>query len=212
MNAVFYFKSAARILSRNSHTSEEKMKKLHVAALTSLMAMAATSAFASNEMYVLGGVAIDNNDIGGEFTLGSQIMQSNWYIESSLLLINANDKYAYGNNPTITVDEDLDSLLVSVTPMYKHNVSNNFAIYGKLGAYHIKSEVKSKYGDGTSTKGSTVNFGATYGIGVEYKSLTPIFGQSQFLARAGYDWYEFSSSNDWHNRDSTFGIQAGFTF
>ena len=71
------------------------MKKLHVAALTSLMAMAATSAFASNEMYVLGGVAIDNNDIGGEFTLGSQIMQSNWYIESSLLLINANDRYAY---------------------------------------------------------------------------------------------------------------------
>lgn len=35
------------------------MKKLHVAALISLMAMAATSAFASNEMYVLGGVAYD---------------------------------------------------------------------------------------------------------------------------------------------------------
>jgi opacity protein-like surface antigen len=188
------------------------MKKLHVAALTSLMAMAATSAFASNEMYVLGGVAIDNNDIGGEFTLGSQIMQSNWYIESSLLMISANDRYRYINDPTVTVEEDLDSLLVSVAPMYKYHLSNNFSLYGKLGAYHIKSEVKSIKGDGTSTKGSTVNFGATYGIGAEYKSLTPIFGQSQFLARVGYDWYEFRSGDDWHNRDSTFGIQAGFTF
>lgn len=188
------------------------MKKRYVAALTSLVALAATSAFASNEMYVLGGVAIDNNDIGGEFTLGSQIMQSNWYIESSLLLINTNDKYGYTNDPAVIVEQDLDSLLVSVAPMYKHSINNNFAIYGKLGAYHIKSEVKSKYGDGTSAKGSTVNFGATYGIGVEYKSLTPIFGHSQFLARAGYDWYEFRSQDDWHNRDSTFGIQAGFTF
>ena len=187
------------------------MKKLHIAALTSLMAMATTSAFASNEMYVLGGVAIDNNDIGGEFTLGSQIMQSNWYIESSLLMINANDRYGYTTRPVV-IEQDLDSLLVSVAPMYKYHLSNNVSIYGKLGAYHIKSEVKSKYGDGTSSKGSTVNFGATYGIGAEYKSLTPIFGQSQFLARVGYDWYEFRSGDDWHNRDSTFGIQAGFTF
>ncbi|UPR56082.1 outer membrane beta-barrel protein [Vibrio sp. ED004] len=188
------------------------MKKLHLAALTSLVAMAATSAFASNEMYVLGGVAIDNNDIGGEFTFGSQIVQSNWYIESSLLLINANDKYGYTNNPAITVEQDLDSLLVSVAPMYKHNINNNFAIYGKLGAYHIKSEIKSTYGDGRSSKSSTVNFGATYGIGAEYKSQTPIFGHSLFLARVGYDWYEFRSGDAWHNRDSTFGIQAGFTF
>lgn len=188
------------------------MKKRYVAALTSLVALATTSAFASNEMYVLGGVAIDNNDIGGEFTLGSQIMQSNWYIESSLLLINANDKYGYINDPNVPVEQDLDSLLVSVAPMYKYHLSNNFAIYGKLGAYHIKSERKSKYFDGRSTKSSTTNFGATYGIGVEYKSLTPIFGHSQFLARAGYDWYEFNSDNDWHNRDSTFGLQAGFTF
>ena len=117
------------------------------------------------------------------------------------------------NNPTITVERRF-GFLTRFRSAYvqTYHLSNNFAIYGKLGAYHIKSEVKSKYGDGTSTKGSTVNFGATYGIGVEYKSLTPIFGQSQFLARAGYDWYEFRSSNDWHNRDSTFGIQAGFTF
>ncbi len=119
------------------------MKKLRLAALTSLVAMAATSAFASNEMYVLGGVAIDNNDIGGEFTFGSQIVQSNWYIESTLLVISTDYKYSQSYDDTWRrTGEEFDSLIVSLAPMYKHSFSENFSIYGKAGALYTYSKTK----------------------------------------------------------------------
>lgn len=46
-------------------------------------------------MYVLGGVGMDSGDVGGQFTLGSQIAQSNWYVESTLLAISINDKSGF---------------------------------------------------------------------------------------------------------------------
>ena len=189
------------------------MKKLLVAALT----IASTSAFASNEMYALGGIGLDNSDIGAQFTLGSQIAQSNWYVESTLLAISMDDKYSYQdpNSNVKTVEEDFDSLMISLAPMYKYSLNNSFAIYGKLGAFYSHSDTKLKFSTNNSTevhKGSHNDIGLTYGIGVEYKSPTPMFGRSKLLARAGFDWYEFGGSSGWYTADSALGMQVGFTF
>ncbi|UPR46636.1 outer membrane beta-barrel protein [Vibrio cyclitrophicus] len=195
------------------------MKKLVLAALTiaSVTGITSTSAIAANEMYVLGGVGMDSGDVGGQFTLGSQIAQSNWYVESTLLAISINDKSGFldHNNDPITRNEDFDSLIVSLAPMYKHNLNEAFAIYGKLGAFYTHSDTKLTYNTSKGDeihKGSNSNLGVIYGIGAEYKSLKPLFGNSKLLARIGFDGYEIGSESSWYTKDSVWGVQAGFTF
>ncbi|MDK9759210.1 hypothetical protein KIV40_28690, partial [Vibrio sp. D173a] len=115
------------------------MKKLVLA----MCIMASTSALASNEMYALGGVGIDSGDVGGQFTFGSQIMHSNWHVESTLLAISLDDTYSYNNgNDTIEKKEKFDTLMFSVAPMYKHSFSDNFAIFGKAGLFFSHSDTK----------------------------------------------------------------------
>lgn len=192
------------------------MKKLRLATLTVIAAMTTTSAFASNEMYVLGGAGMDSGDIGAQFTLGSQIAQSNWYIESTLLVISTDDKSTqYLDDSPLHTEEAFDSLMVSLTPMYKHSFSDTFSIYGKFGAFYSHSDTKLEYRSSEIYqvhKGSHGDLGLTYGIGAEYKSLKPVFGNSKFVTRAGYDWYEFGGSTGWYTPESVLGIQVGFTF
>lgn len=188
------------------------MKKLVLA----MCVMASTSAVASNEMYALGGVGIDSSDVGGQFTFGSQIMQSNWYIDSTLLAISVDEKSSYNTgNDTVHRKEKFDTLMLSIAPMYKHNFSNNFAIFGKVGALYSHSDTKLTYSSNQGTevkKDSHGDLGLTYGIGAEYKSTKPVFGHSKLLTRIGFDWYEFGGSSSWYTTDSVFGIQTGFTF
>ncbi|MCC4861681.1 hypothetical protein BCU26_005375 [Vibrio splendidus] len=194
------------------------MKKLILAALTiaSVTGIASTSAFASNEMYALGGFGMDDGDVGGQFTFGSQVMQSNWYVESTLLVISVDDNSSYTyDNDTIQRKEEFDTLMLSLAPVYKHSFSENFAILGKFGAFYSHSDTKLVYNSSKGTevnKGSHGDFGLTYGIGAEYKSAKPIFGNSKLLTRVGFDWYEFGGSSSWYTKDSALGIQTGFTF
>ncbi|ERM61380.1 hypothetical protein M565_ctg1P1572 [Vibrio cyclitrophicus FF75] len=39
-----------------------------------------------------------------------------------------------------------------------------------------------------------------------------MFGNSKLLTRLGFDWYELGGSNDWYTKETTLGIQTGFTF
>lgn len=194
------------------------MKKLILAALTiaSVTGIASTSAFASNEMYTLGGVGMDSGDVGAQFTLGSQIVQSNWYIESTLLVISTDDKStSYNGDKVLQTEQEFDSLMLSLTPMYKHSFSENFAVYGKAGAFYAHSDTKLVFRSSDNNevhKGSHGDLGLTYGIGAEYKSLKPVFGHSKFVTRAGFDWYEFGGSTGWYTAESVLSIQAGFTF
>jgi opacity protein-like surface antigen len=99
--------------------------------------------------------------------------------------------------------------------MYKHNFSNNFTIFGKVGALYSHSDTKLTFSSNQGTevkKGSHGDLGLTYGIGAEYKSTKPAFGHSKLLTRIGFDWYEFGGSSSWYTTDSVFGIQTGFTF
>ncbi|CAH6875363.1 conserved exported hypothetical protein [Vibrio chagasii] len=196
------------------------MKKSILAALTiaSVTGIASTSAFASNEMYALGGFGMDDGDVGGQFTFGSQVMQSNWYVESTLLVISVDDKssyFDYSHNETKHRKEEFDTLMLSLTPVYKHSFSENFAILGKFGAFYSHSDTKMVISSSNETKvdkGSHGDLGLTYGIGAEYKSAKPIFGNSKLLTRVGFDWYEFGGSSSWYTKDSALGIQTGFTF
>ncbi|MFL7014313.1 hypothetical protein [Vibrio cyclitrophicus] len=196
------------------------MKKLVLAALTiaSVTGITSTSAIAANEMYVLGGVGMDSGDVGGQFTLGSQIAQSNWYVESTLLIISVDDKDSYvdySNNETVQRKQEFDTLTLSLTPVYKHSFSENFAILGKFGAFYSHSDTKLVYSSSKGNevhKGSHGNFGLTYGIGAEYKSSKPLFGNSKLLTRVGFDGYEIGSESSWYTKDSVWGVQAGFTF
>ncbi|UPR30730.1 hypothetical protein IS519_05395 [Vibrio crassostreae] len=186
------------------------MKKLTLAALTiaSVTCIASTSAFASNEMYALGGFGMDDGDVGGQFTFGSQVMQSNWYVESTLLVISTDEK-------DLKTEQEFDSLMLALTPMYKHSFSENFAVYGKAGAFYAHSDTKLVFLSSDNNevrKGSHGDLGLTYGIGAEYKSLKPVFGHSKFVTRAGFDWYEFGGSTGWYTTESALSIQAGFTF
>jgi opacity protein-like surface antigen len=188
------------------------MKKLVLA----MCVMASTSALASNEMYALGGVGIDSGDVGGQFTFGSQIMHSNWYVESTLLAISVDNQSSYtSGSDTIQRKEKFDSVVLSVAPMYKHSFSNNFAIFGKAGLFYSHSDTKLTFNSNQGTevsKGSHGDLGLTYGIGAEYKSAQPVFGNSKLLTRVGFDWYEFGGSSGWYTTESVLGIQAGFTF
>ncbi|MEZ8223727.1 hypothetical protein AB6C43_06785 [Vibrio splendidus] len=186
------------------------MKKLILAALTiaSVTGIASTSAVASNEMYALGGFGMDDGDVGGQFTFGSQVMQSNWYVESTLLVISTDEK-------DLETEQEFDSIMLSLTPMYKHSFSENFAVYGKAGAFYAHSDTKLVFLSSDNNevhKGSHGDLGLTYGIGAEYKSLKPVFGHSKFVTRAGFDWYEFGGSSGWYTTESVLSIQAGFTF
>ncbi|MCF7495442.1 MULTISPECIES: hypothetical protein [Vibrio] len=193
------------------------MKKLVLAALA-IASVTGSSAFAANEMYALGGVGMDSDDVGGQFTLGSQIAQSNWYVESTLFITSVDDKDSYvdySNNETVQRKEEFDTLMLSLTPVYKHSFSENFAILGKFGAFYSHSDTKLVYSSSKGNevhKGSHGNFGLTYGIGAEYKSSKPLFGNSKLLTRVGFDWYELGGSNDWYTKETTLGIQTGFTF
>lgn len=192
------------------------MKKLRLAVLIVIAAMTTNSAFASNEMYVLGGAGVDSSDIGAQFTLGSQIVQSNWYIESTLLIISTDYKHSQSYDDTWRrTEEEFDSLIVSLAPMYKHSFSENFSIYGKAGALYTYSKTKLVFSSNNSYdvhKGSHDDLGLTYGIGAEYKSLKPVFGHSKFVTRASFDWYEFGGTTGRNLPESVLGIQAGLTF
>ncbi|MDD1827934.1 porin family protein [Photobacterium sp. ZSDE20] len=189
------------------------MKKLVLA----ICVMASAPALASNEMYALGGFGMDSGDVGGQFTFGSQIMQSNWYVESTLLAITVKDSSVStdSNNEKLTRKEKFDSLVLSLTPTYKHSFNDNFSVFGKFGALYSHSDTKLEYisNKGSEvTKGSHGDLGLTYGIGAEYKSIKPIFGNSKLLTRVGYDWYEYGGSSSWYTNDSVLGVQTGFTF
>ena len=63
-----------------------------------------------------------------------------------------------------------------------------------------------------NSKYSDSEWGATYGIGAEFKSIQPMFGNSKFMARVGFDWWDFTSGSVNLIDEGTLGLQAGFTF
>ncbi|CAH6912199.1 OMP_b-brl domain-containing protein [Vibrio chagasii] len=183
------------------------MKKMIIASL----AILSTSAFAANEMYALGGIGyeVDAEETGVQFTFGSQILDTNFYVESTLNYIDSDDGYAYPNGNS--QDVDYQNFKMSLSPMYKHSFNESFAIYGKIGvAYsNLNSKTKTTIDDVTETRNySNSRWGAAYGFGAEYKSGQPVIGNSKFIARLGYDWYDFNSGSS----EGTLGMQAGLTF
>ncbi|MFA0039121.1 outer membrane beta-barrel protein [Vibrio chagasii] len=189
------------------------MRKFILASL----AILSTSSFAANDMYVLGGVGINEDDTGVQFTAGSQILDTNFYLESTMNYIDSDS-----NEVTSDVHGDLTKykgnlkhFKMSLAPMYKYSFDESFAIYGKVGlAYsNLNSKLTITDKDGSvNSKYSDSEWGATYGIGAEFKSPKPMFGNSKFMARVGFDWYDFSSGNVNLGSDGTLGLQAGFTF
>lgn len=189
------------------------MRKFILASL----AILSTSSFAANEMYVLGGVGINEDDTGVQFTAGSQILDTNFYLESTMNYIDSDisDVTSDVNGDLTKHKSNYQHFKMSLAPMYKYNFDETVAIYGKVGLAYSNFNSKSTvaYKDGSvSNKHSNSEWGATYGIGAEFKSPKPMFGNSKFTARVGFDWYDFSSGNVNLGSDGTLGLQAGFTF
>ncbi|MCC4860286.1 outer membrane beta-barrel protein [Vibrio splendidus] len=189
------------------------MRKFILASL----AIMSTSAFAANEMYVLGGVGINENDTGAQFTVGSQVLDTNFYLESTMNYIDSDisDVTSDVNGDLTKHKGDYQHFKMSLAPMYKYSFDESFAIYGKVGLaysnFNSKSTITDKDGS-VNNKHSNSEWGATYGIGAEFKSVQPMFGNSKFMARVGFDWYDFSSGGLNLGSDGTLGLQAGFTF
>ncbi|MCK8073206.1 MULTISPECIES: outer membrane beta-barrel protein [unclassified Vibrio] len=189
------------------------MRKFILASL----AIMSTSAFAANEMYVLGGVGINEDDTGAQFTVGSQILDTNFYLESTMNYIDSdsNDVISDVNGDLTKYKGDYQHFKMSLAPMYKYSFDDSFAIYGKVGLAYSNFNSKSTWvnADESDThKYSDSKWGAIYGIGAEFKSAQPMFGNSKFMARVGFDWYDFSSGSMNLGSDATLGLQAGFTF
>ncbi|PMN98830.1 hypothetical protein BCT19_05635 [Vibrio splendidus] len=189
------------------------MRKFILASL----AIMSTSAFAANEMYVLGGVGINEDDTGAQFTVGSQVLDTNFYLESTMNYIDSDisDVTSDVNGDLTKHKGDYQHFKMSLAPMYKYSFDESFAIYGKVGLaysnFNSKSTITDKDGS-VNNKHSNSEWGATYGIGAEFKSVQPMFGNSKFMARVSFDWYDFSSGGLNLGSDGTLGLQAGFTF
>ncbi|CDT35751.1 outer membrane beta-barrel protein [Vibrio coralliirubri] len=185
------------------------MRKFILASL----AIMSTSAFAANEMYVLGGVGINEDDTGAQFTVGSQILDTNFYLESTMNYIDSDSSHVYSDLTKHKVD--YQHFKMSLAPMYKYSFDESFAIYGKVGLAYSNFNSKSTWSNADESdthKSSDSKWGATYGIGAEFKSAQPMFGNSKFMARVGFDWYDFSSGGLNLGSDTTLALQAGFTF
>ena len=189
------------------------MRKFILASL----AILSTSSFAANDMYALGGVGINEDDTGLQFTAGSQILDTNFYLESTMNYIDSDSKMV-----TSDIHGDLTKykgnfkhFKMSLAPVYKYSFDESFAIYGKIGLAYSNFNSKSTRTDkdgSVNSKYSNSEWGATYGIGAEFKSIQPMFGNSKFMARVGFDFYDFNSGSVSLINEGTLGLQAGFTF
>ncbi len=181
------------------------------------LAILSASSFAANDMYVLGGVGINKDDGGLQFTAGSQILDTNFHIESTM-------NYTDSDSRMVTQDihgdltkykDNFKHFKMSLAPVYKYSFDESFAIYGKIGLAYSNLNSKSTITDqdgSVNSKYSNSEWGATYGIGAEFKSIQPMFGNSKFMARVGFDYYDYNSGGLSLFNEGTLGLQAGFTF
>ncbi|WP_372383979.1 outer membrane beta-barrel protein [Vibrio sp. BS-M-Sm-2] len=189
------------------------MRKFILASL----AILSTSSFAANDMYVLGGVGINRDDGGLQFTAGSQILDTHFHLESTMNYIDSDSKMVTSDvhGDLTKYKDNFKHFKMSLAPMYKYSFDESFAIYGKVGLAYSNVNVKSTITNkdwSVNNKHSNSEWGATYGIGAEFKSIQPMFGNSKFMARVGFDFYDFNSGSISLINEETFGLQAGFTF
>lgn len=189
------------------------MRKFILASL----AILSTSSFAANDMYALGGVGINEDDTGLQFTAGSQILNTNFYLESTMNYIDSdsNEVVSNAHGGLTKYKGNLKHFKISLAPMYKYSFDESFAIYGKVGLAYSNINAKSTITNedwSANNKYSNSEWGATYGIGAEFKSIQPMFGNSKFMARVGFDWWDFTSGSVSLIDEGTLGLQAGFTF
>lgn len=99
------------------------MRKFILASL----AIMSTSAFAANEMYVLGGVGINEDDTGAQFTVGSQILDTNFYLESTMNYIDSDssDVISDVNGDLTKYKGDYQHFKMSLAPMYKYSFDDS---------------------------------------------------------------------------------------
>jgi len=190
-----------------------KMRKFILVSLAILSA----SSFAGNDMYVLGGVGINKDDGGLQFTAGSQILDTNFHLESTINYIDSDSKMVTQDihGDLTKYKDNFKHFKMSLAPVYKYSFDESFAIYGKVGLAYSNFNSKSTRTDrdgSVTNKYSDSEWGATYGIGAEFKSIQPMFGNSKFMARVGFDFYDYKSGGLSLINEGTLGLQAGFTF
>ena len=122
------------------------MRKFILASL----AILSTSSFAANDMYVLGGVGINEDDTGLQFTAGSQILDTNFYLESTMNYIDSDSNEVTVGHTRCDLTKykgNLKHFKMSLAPMYKYSFDESFAIYGKVGLAYSNINSKSTITD-----------------------------------------------------------------